>query len=157
MQSTTANPTRSGNPSIQILAPAQGEALNFMGGSTLIKNSDPRAPFIVEQALPPGHHVPLHFHEEEDESFFVLDGNVTFEGENGSAQVISGGFVHCPRGSRHSFRNESDRPARILVVASAGGGLGPMFREFDRIASIGAGLTPNALTAIAEKNGIKIL
>ena len=145
------------NPKVQILPPADGEHLNVMGTPLLVKSSDPAAPFIVEHPIPPGFHVPMHFHEAEDESFYVLEGEVTFESEDGIAHVGPGGFVHCPRGARHGFRNETDRPARALVVASAGGGLGPMFRQFDKTVQSGAALTPDRLTAIAAENRIHIV
>ena len=157
MQIAAIQPARPAHPRLQILAPTEGETLDVMGAPTVVKNGDPTAPFIVEQHLPPALHVPLHFHHEEDESFWVLEGEVTFESEDGFTQVGPGGFVHCPRGARHGFRNETSKPARILVVASAGGGLGPMFREFDSTAKSGAALTPDKLTAIAAKNRIQIV
>ena len=145
------------HPQVRVLAPADGERLDVMGTPILVKSGDPSAPFIIEHAIPVGFHVPVHFHEAEDESFYVLEGEVTFECDDGIAHVGPGGFVHCPRGARHGFRNETDRPARALVVASAGGGLGPMFREFDRTAKSGAPLTPAAMAAIAAENRIRII
>jgi quercetin dioxygenase-like cupin family protein len=145
------------NPKVQVLAPAEGERLDVMGTPILVKSGNPTASFIVEHPIPPGFHVPMHFHEAEDESFYVLEGEVTFETEDGIAHVGPGGFVHCPRGARHAFRNETGRNARALVVASAGGGLGPMFREFDKTVQGGAALTPDRLTGIAAENGIRML
>ena len=157
MSQTQALKTPAAHPRVQILTPAEGERLDVMGTPILVKSGDPSAPFIVEHPSPAGFHVPLHFHEAEDESFYVLEGQVTFECDDGIAHVGPGGFVHCPRGARHGFRNETDRPARALVVASAGGGLGPMFREFDRTVRSGAPLTPAAMGAIAAQNRIRIL
>ena len=157
MSQSQALKSQTVRPQVQILAPADGEKLNVMGTPLVVKSGDPSAPFIVEHPIPPGFHVPMHFHEAEDESFYVLEGEVTFECDDGIAHVGPGGFVHCPRGARHGFRNETDRPARALVVASAGGGLGPMFREFDRTVKSGAALTPAAMGAIAADNRIRIL
>ena len=157
MSQSQAPARKAASPKVQILAPAEGESLDVMGTPILVKSGDPAAPFIVEHAIPVGFHVPLHFHEAEDESFYVLEGEVTFECDDGIAHVGPGGFVHCPRGARHGFRNETDRPARALVVASAGGGLGPMFREFDRTVRGGAPLTPAAMSSIAAENRIHIL
>ena len=146
------------NPQIRVLAPSEGERLNVLGAPILIKRDGTNGlALLAEQPLPAGYHVPLHFHDDEDEFFFVLEGEVTFEGEQGLVHAGPGTFVDCPRGSRHGFRNETAAPARMLVMASAGGGLAPMFREFDKTTQTGAALSPDRLAAIAAQNGIHML
>jgi uncharacterized cupin superfamily protein len=72
---------------------------------------------VVEGELPPGggFQVP-HWHEDLDEVFYVLEGEIEFllDGEWHRAPASSTVFV--PAGTVHAFRNASDRPARQLVV-----------------------------------------
>lgn len=160
------------SPKVRILQPQEGQALNVLGARVLVKlTGAARTPFLADHPVPPGYGVPPHSHRDEDESFFVLEGEVTFECDEGIAHIGPGGFVHCPRGSRHSFRNETDRPARMIVLASAGGGLHAMMQDFDRAAmalaqqkpSIGgeasalAELDPQTITTIAAQYGIHVM
>jgi quercetin dioxygenase-like cupin family protein len=90
--------------------------------------------------VPPGGGPPPHAHSREEEGFYVLDGEVTFT-VNGERVVAGvGTFANMPVGSVHSFRNEGDRPARMLIsVAPAG--LEGMFFE------VGVPLPPGATAA----------
>lgn len=67
-----------------------------------------------------GDDAPLHVHKNEDEWFYVLDGEVTFHvgGENHSGRT--GAFVSLPRGIPHTITVESPS-ARFLVLNTPGG------------------------------------
>lgn len=150
---------QSQRPTVRVVAPEGGSRLNVLGADVLMKtDGDQRFLTLADHPVPPGYGVPMHMHDAEDESFFVLEGEVTFESDDGVAHVRAGGFVHCPRGSRHSFRNETNEPARMLVIGSAGGGLDAMMRGFDRTArETGSALAPEMIGVIAAQNGIRIL
>lgn len=64
---------------------------------------------------------PPHIHRNEDEAFYVLDGEVelTVEGEVSTASP--GTFVNLPRGTAHTFRNAGEGPARFLALLVPGG------------------------------------
>ncbi len=68
---------------------------------------------IMEQLLPKGAGPPPHKHLWSDETFYILDGEITFliEGEIRSAR--KGSFVSVARNTRHAFRVDSDT-ARFL-------------------------------------------
>jgi quercetin dioxygenase-like cupin family protein len=91
--------------------------------------------------VPPGGGPPLHVHSREEEGFYVLEGEITFT-VNGERLVAGvGTFANMPVGTPHSFRNESDRPARMLIsVAPAG--LEKMFFE------VGVPLDEGSTTAL---------
>ena len=59
-----------------------------------------------------------HVHQKHTDAFYVLEGQLTFEiGREGERITLSsGGFVAVPPGVAHSFRNDSDRPARWLTI-----------------------------------------
>src|SRR4029450_8194289 len=76
---------------------------------------------LFEAVVPPGGGPPPHVHSREEEGFYVLAGEITFQ--LGKEQFIAGAgtFANVPIGTLHSFRNESDRPAKMLIsVAPAG-------------------------------------
>jgi quercetin dioxygenase-like cupin family protein len=114
-----------------------------------------------EAIVPPGGGPPPHVHSREEECFFTLEGEITFT-INGERVVAAGTFANMPVGTPHSFRNESGKPARMLIsVAPAG--LEQMFLEVGVPLAEGAttALPPSKdeiekLLAVAPKYGIEI-
>jgi quercetin dioxygenase-like cupin family protein len=71
-----------------------------------------------------------HVHHEHTDAFYVLEGELTFEiGRDAKTiTVSSGGFVAAPPQVAHSFRNDSDRPARWLTIHAHDGGFAAFMR-----------------------------
>lgn len=75
---------------------------------------------FVEILNPGGQTSLRHWHEEEDEFLYVLDGSVTLI-EDAGPRVIGPGACACwPAGdsNAHCLRNDSDTPARLFIVGS---------------------------------------
>src|SRR5689334_7216669 len=68
-----------------------------------------------EAVVPPGGGPPPHTHSREEESFYVLDGEITFTVDGGRIVAGPGTFANMPVGSLHAFKNESSRTARMLI------------------------------------------
>ena len=83
---------------------------------------------IWDAELSPGGGPPPHIHRREEEGFFILEGRVTFYSGDQSFTAEPGEFVHLPRNGLHWFRNETEQPARTLILV-APGGLEQMFLE----------------------------
>lgn len=81
-----------------------------------------------EAIVPPGGGPPPHLHRREQESFFVIAGSVTFTVAGRRFAAQAGACVHAPIGVAHAFRNETDQPARLLILV-APAGLERMFLE----------------------------
>src|SRR5436190_21240681 len=95
---------------------------------------------LWEAVVPPGGGPPPHVHSREEECFYVLDGEITFTVNGERVVATAGTFANMPVGTPHSFKNEFDRPARMLIsVAPAG--LEQMFFE------VGVPLAEGATTA----------
>jgi quercetin dioxygenase-like cupin family protein len=115
-----------------------------------------------EAIVPPGGGPPPHVHSREEEGFYILEGEITFQVGDERVVVKAGAFANMPIGTPHSFKNESDRPARMLIsVAPAG--LEGMFFEFGVPLAEGTTTTSpptleeiEKLLAIAHKYGIEI-
>ena len=115
-----------------------------------------------EAIVPPGGGPPPHVHSREEEGFFILDGEITFQIGDKRIVATVGMFANMPVGTPHSFKNESGRPAKMLIsVAPAG--LEKMFFEVGLPLAEGAttALPPSReeienLLAVAPRYGIEI-
>jgi quercetin dioxygenase-like cupin family protein len=96
---------------------------------------------LCEAIVPPGGGPPPHVHSREEEGFYILEGEITFTVNGERVMAKAGMFANMPVGTPHSFKNESDKPARMLIsVAPAG--LEQMFFE------VGLPLAEGATTAL---------
>ena len=121
------------NPTPYALGSEDGEALWFFGMLVTVKATTEQTGgrfLLVEELAPRGTATPLHVHPEEDESFHVLEGEMTFYLEDGQPIPASAGsFVHIPKGYvPHAFRVDSET-ARFLVLT------GPAHERFIRAAA----------------------
>lgn len=73
---------------------------------------------MIDERAPRGVGAPLHTHADDDESFYVVEGEVTFFlGEAPPRLGGPGTFVYVPGGVVHGFRIESET-ARYLVFTT---------------------------------------
>jgi quercetin dioxygenase-like cupin family protein len=79
--------------------------------------------FALWEALaPPGDSPALHIHRSDDESFFVVEGQVRFRCGERDIAAGPGSFVFLPRGVPHTFVVEGTANARFLGLLTPGGG-----------------------------------
>ena len=115
-----------------------------------------------EAIVPPGGGPPPHVHSREEEGFYILEGEITFTVNGEKIVATAGMFANMPVGTPHSFKNESNKPAKMLIsVAPAG--LEHMFMEVG--VSLAEGATNASpptkgeiekLLAVAPRYGIEI-
>lgn len=73
---------------------------------------------LVEERSVKGISVPLHKHDGDVESFYILEGEISFFLNNEpGVRAIAGAFVHIPKGTAHGFRIESEE-VRYLILTS---------------------------------------
>lgn len=114
-----------------------------------------------EAIVPPGGGPPPHVHSREEESFYILEGEITFQVDGKQIVATEGMFANMPVGSLHSFKNNTDKTAHmILSVAPAG--LENMFfevgmpAEFGQVPPLPSQAEIEKLLAIAPKYGVEI-
>src|SRR5271154_1927122 len=96
---------------------------------------------LWEAIVPPGGGPPPHVHSREEEGFYVLEGEITLQVGDKRVIASAGTFANMPVGTTHSFKNETDRPARMLIsVAPAG--LEEMFFEIGQPVPEGSQTAP---------------
>ena len=71
---------------------------------------------LCEARVLPGGGPPPHWHRREDESFFILEGEITFTLDGRKVLAKAGSFLQSPRNLPHAFKNESSTPARMLMT-----------------------------------------
>jgi quercetin dioxygenase-like cupin family protein len=116
---------------------------------------------MFEAVVPPGGGPPPHIHSREEESFYVLEGEITFQVGDARFVAKAGTFANMPVGSLHSFRNDTDRLAR-MIISVAPAGLEKMFLEVGQPVAFGQQAPPPSkaeidnLLAVAPSYGIEI-
>jgi quercetin dioxygenase-like cupin family protein len=124
--------------------PPQGRTIAVVGDvyRFLATGDDTNGKYALFEAfVGPGGGPPPHVHSREEEGFYVLEGEITFTINGERVVATAGMFANMPVGTPHSFKNESDKPARMLIsVAPAG--LEQMFFE------VGVPLAEGATTAL---------
>jgi quercetin dioxygenase-like cupin family protein len=105
------------------LADGEGEARWWLGGLATIKASsrDTGGQYtLVEVVEPAGAEAPLHVHNREDEGFWILEGELTFEVGGETVKAKPGSFVFGPRGVPHRYTVDVG-PAKLLFILTPGG------------------------------------
>lgn len=88
--------------------------------------------FLSETVIPAGDTgPPIHFHTNEDESFFLKSGQLKFIINDEEIKLNAGEFLNVEKGERHTWKNESEEDAE-LIVTFAPAGIEKMFVELDR-------------------------
>jgi quercetin dioxygenase-like cupin family protein len=87
----------------------------------LATGQDTRGQFALqEQVGRKGNVPPPHIHYREDETFYVLEGEMTFSIGDRTIKATPGTMVFAPRGVVHSFTIDSEH-VRILVLNTPAG------------------------------------
>ena len=114
-----------------------------------------------EAIVPPGGGPPPHVHSREEESFYILEGEITFTVGNETIIATAGTFANMPVGSLHSFKNANDKTAR-MIISVAPAGLEKMFLEVGVPVKLGETPPPPSkaeiekLLTVAPSYGVEI-
>lgn len=74
----------------------------------------------VELHLPSGESSPWHVHHEEDEWFYVIEGEIEALVGDSRVRLKAGEFAFGPRDVPHGFRIVGSTPARVLLITVGG-------------------------------------
>ena len=102
-----------------VVHPGEGHRVGNV--EVLARTADtPRFTFgIIEIAA--GRVLEEHVHAEEDDAFYILDGEMTFFFGAEDAVAGPGTFVLVPPGVAHGFRNDAATPVRMLNIHAPAG------------------------------------
>ena len=71
--------------------------------------------------MPPGYEGFLHYHDSQDELYFVHQGTARFEVDGESRDIGPGSLVHVESTTPRKFSNAGDDDLVMLVVGGKGG------------------------------------
>jgi quercetin dioxygenase-like cupin family protein len=116
---------------------------------------------VIDISIQPGASAPLHTNTREALIYYVIDGTLTFQTEEGPVQVEGGQATFLPKGHKQTFSNASDRPVRALLVCIPGGFEGFLLELSGKFpADVPAGPPPSdaleTMVRTAERYGTKI-
>lgn len=102
---------------------------------------------LIEAVSRKGNAPPPHIHHREDETLYVLEGEITVAVGDRTIKAKPGTMVFLPRGVAHSFAIESDE-LRMLILATPAG-LEGWFKQFS-VPAPAMTLPPPAETPYSE-------
>ena len=106
--------------------------------------------FAMEALVPPGGGPPPHIHSREDETFYLLEGEIEFRLGDDTLTAGPGDFVNVPRGTVHCFRNAGAETARMVLTFTPAG-MERFFEETLEPAPTGAHEVPDNVDEVAAR------
>ena len=103
--------------------PGEGEGWWWLGMLATIKATNKQTGerySVVEILAPDGYGSVLHVHHQEDEGFYILEGEMTFYVGDQIIKARPGSYLFGPRDVPHAFTVDSG-PARLLFIFSPAG------------------------------------
>lgn len=143
-----------------------GASLVVTGGTVtrILSGRDADAAYSLYDCVTESQRGPRpHRHHDQDEDFYVLEGEVEFRSGAQTITVRPGGFVRVPRGTVHSFTVTSAHPCRMLIVLTPPGGVEGFWAEIGIPAGDASPPTPPGATdfariaEIARKHGMEFV
>jgi quercetin dioxygenase-like cupin family protein len=108
-------------PEAVVIPPGTGPRTGNVEFLCLTEHS-PRFNVSLIAMAPHRHGPPIHTHDEEDDAFFILEGELTFELPPHDDVIAGPGtFVLVPPHVVHTFRNDTDAVVRILNIHAPAG------------------------------------
>ena len=107
-------------PKAVVIAPGEGVRfgnVEFLG----LSEHSPRVNVSLITMAPNADGPESHVHADEDDTFYILDGELTFLLDEGEVAAPTGTFVLVPPGVNHTFRNALDTPTRVLNIHTPAG------------------------------------
>jgi quercetin dioxygenase-like cupin family protein len=136
--------------------PGEGEAVdNPLGAEVVFKARGEQTGGSLtafENVVAPGDGPPLHTHANEDETMYVIEGEVRFKLGDEVRAAPAGSFVFVPRGAPHAWQNVGDGPARMLIHFTPSG----MERFFEGFAALEAP-GPGAFETVGAAVGMDVV
>ena len=106
-------------PQPVVVQPGQGHRVGNV--EFLARTADtPRFTFGIIEIVA-GRELEAHVHADEDDAFYILEGELTFVLDGEDVAAPAGTFVLVPPGVEHGFRNDTSEAVRILNIHAPAG------------------------------------
>ena len=112
------------NGKVKIVEPNKGKHIAVAGDINTIvaskEDTDGTYSFIEVKVFPGGGPAP-HIQTREHEGFYVIEGQITFKVDKQTIEAKPGRFVKVPPNVLHSFKNETNEVAKLIIILSPPG------------------------------------
>jgi mannose-6-phosphate isomerase-like protein (cupin superfamily) len=142
-----------------VLQNGEGRPVHVLGNELTIKisSSDTGGAYTVfEGVVPPLTGPPLHRHTDQDESWYIIEGEYRFVVDGREVYARPGDTVFAPRGTAHTFQNIGSKPGRTLTTVVPGG-IEVFFEELEAAVPRGAAPNPAKMAPVFAKHGQELL
>ncbi len=150
----------------EVIAPGSGHHLHFLNHLATVKvqAGEEGALSVVEFTAPRGLGPPLHRHDDEDELFVVLRGEVAFHTGDDRLLTGEGGIAFLPHGIPHTFQVHSDTADFVCITGSRA--RAPRFDQMVAALGTPAGsaslpepieIDPGRVADVCMEHGIQVL
>ena len=114
--------------------------------------------YLVEAIVPPGGGPPFHVQTREEEAFYILEGELSFYGDDGEVLAGPGTYLNIPKGAKHRFRNNGVATARMLFFFTPSGIEG-LFDELAKLEVPSGDFSEviKALNVLGDRYGVQYL
>jgi quercetin dioxygenase-like cupin family protein len=109
----------------------KGVTLNILDLKVSGKDTDGGFALFEQNGLTPNGGPPLHIHPEQDEVFFVVEGEYRFQVGNDTFYGKAGDSIFMPKNVPHAFIQLSEK-AKMLVLYQPAGKMEEFFKITDR-------------------------
>jgi steroid delta-isomerase-like uncharacterized protein len=154
-------PGDSVKPQPLVLMPGEGRTIIARDSTLTVKvfGKDTGFAWSLSRLDVPAHFVkaapPTHYHTREEESFYILEGTITFQIGDRQVRAPAGSFIKSPRNLIHGFANPDPVRASLLVIGSPSGIEDYLIEIYELLSQPGP--VDNAkMAAIFEKYGLFI-
>lgn len=109
---------------VKMVQPGGGINLWFFGLLVTLKalgNETGDSYSLYEVMVPPGWSIPKHIRTQEDETYYMLDGELVWIIGEEQLRATKGSFLHLPRFVPHAFENKTNETAYMLCTCAPGG------------------------------------
>ena len=120
-------------PSYAAQQPAIDNSIHYIAHtfSFLATGKDTQGAFsLIHCYFRKGFMAPPHYHKFEDESFYILDGEIDFHIGDKAVNAKAGAFVVLPKNVPHYFNLVSETAKALMMITPAG--FETFFKEFGR-------------------------
>jgi quercetin dioxygenase-like cupin family protein len=146
----------SGEPRGLAVGPGEGQELRGpLGGDVtfIVRGLQTNGALTaLEVRNPPGEGPPLHVHGREDESVYVLAGEIRIKLGDEVRAAPAGSFVFIPHGLPHTWQVVGEDEGRMLVTFAPAG----MERFFERLSQMG-NFDPDEFRSAAVESGMEVV
>ena len=85
--------------------------------------------FVMESLVPPDAGPPPHIHHSQDETLYVVEGQLEIKLGDQVFEATAGDFVHISKGTPHAFVNRTQTSAKMILTFVPAGDIEQFFRS----------------------------